>query len=279
MLNSSQLTLAREVFNRLGRVNFNHAGRADPQQSLLEPLEIVAVATGLKRAFCAGQSSHESLVLRTLSKLAGTIGLTAATTKDFDIFTQLRALPDTGIPSAVLSKLSESIATTNGRKDILWLFLESDGFATADSCANGTSLCGDFLEYPRCCTRWYLAQEAERVLIEFQYFQRLPSVRNEDDICSHFERQTPLDPASCQNMEKIDHRIRTTQASSIRQFPFVHFIACPSCLETDSSPAALQNDTFRTLAMTLSPTFARKFVAYSEWYWRLFVSRTPEVKG
>ena len=262
----------QSLFSALSQVNFNHRGRDDPQQVFMERLEIMAVETGLKPAFAAGQSGHNLSFNRQLEKFAANNGFLAVSTPGVSAFTQLLALPTHNIGSSLLKTITMLIrqSVPNPDQQILWLFKDSRLKESIDLCVAGQIPVGDVLGYPRCCTDGYLELEAQRMQTELDYFRQHHGAKTDADLVALYQSETDITGPHKERIEVVCSTMTTRQANSIKRLPFVHFIACPRCQDDPGSPAAQLNQKMAQLASDLSPTFARKFTSYAENYFRIF---------
>ena len=129
---------------------------------------------------------------------------------------------------------------------------------------------GDVLGYPRCCTDEYLNLEVQRMDTELDYFRQHHGAKTESDLVTLYQNDTEIIGSHRERIEDVCNTMTTRQANSIKHFPFVHFIACPRCLDQPESPAAQLNQKMAELASDLSKTFARKFTTYAEHYFHIF---------
>ena len=140
-------------------------------------------------------------------------------------------------------------------------------------CADGQLRMGDILGYPRCCTEEYLRLEAKRVETELECFQKEHGARTESDLVRLYQDETEPSGEYRETINAICRTMTAQQAYSIKTFPFLHFTACRTCLQTTNCLASELNQKQAQLAHDLSRTFARKFIEYADDYFDQFQLR------
>jgi hypothetical protein len=261
---------AFKVFSELSKVNFNHRSRDDSQQVIMEPLEIVAAAAGLKPAFVAGQSGYNERFNRDLSRFAQANEFHARQTTAVPVHTQLMCFPSHALSISLLEGMARDAQKPHSDRELIWLFRDLGTEQKITLCVEGKIPMGEVLGYPACCTYEYLAYEAKRTECEVDYYRRHYKVQSDYDILRLYISGAQITGNDREKIKKLCDAMCLHQALSIKQFPFVHFIACRSCMNTPQSPAACLNQKMSELAMMLSKTFARKFVHYATQYSKLF---------
>jgi hypothetical protein len=261
-----------KMFSELSSVNFNHAGRDDSQQVFMERLEIVAVEMGLKPAFAAGQSGYNAGFNRGLEKFGIAHGFRAIRTPSASVFTQLLALDTHQIPRSFLEETTVRFRQSPSAKnrEAIWLFKDAEIERKILLCVEGNFRMGDVFGYPTCCTDDYLRLEARKIEIELDHYRCVHAAKSNSDFLRLYENNVEITGQHAVEVEKIGNSIMKQQAISIKQFPFVHFIACPNCVDSSHSAAFQLNAKMETLAGGLNKTFARKFTHYAAEYFKMF---------
>jgi hypothetical protein len=270
---------AKALFAQLSRVNFNHAARTDPQQTFMEPLEIVATGLAIRPAAVFGQSAYNNHFLRQLENFAEQNQIHTCRTHAFPVDSELLTLPglriSRGIMLGIVKALMEE-SMSRAKEGVLWLYSAPESQIQILKGVEGNAVLGTLLGYPSCCVNYYLGLEATLLQIEFDFYAQKHGARTDDEVLRLRQRNLPPSGDHAQALEAGRYRIQRQQALSIRDFPFNHFIACDECLNNPESPAALLNKAMSDLASNLNQTFARKFTDYARTYFAAF-SLNPQV--
>jgi hypothetical protein len=161
--------------------------------------------------------------------------------------------------------------TEQDRKSrVLWLFTGQKTEIDIHSAVAGNSSVGELLGYPKCCTDGYLQLQANLIENDMASYSKYHGAKDDDDFISCYRAMRPLGEGFDVQLGAIRNEIQSRQALTIKQYPFVHFIACRECLKSPHSPASTQDAEMSELAHFLSPTFARKFKAYADYYFSHF---------
>lgn len=257
---------ARSLFADLQQVDFDRPGR-DPHHNLVDRLEIVAVATGLKPAFLGGQSGSVDTLLCEVAAVAEKHGLHTRRDTGLQAAAELLALASPEIDRGYLEYcLERDIKRDGDSKPALWVYADPQVVKLIEAGEQGRCLADRLLGYPTCCVLNLNGHLAERYAIRLKVFARDYQARTTEDLIK-LER-LGVGPGGVANrrIEEVDAQVSKELGESLVKFPFIHFTACPSCIHMSASPAAEIHAKMRNLAVTLDGGFVKKIEEYTAWY-------------
>jgi uncharacterized protein YchJ len=240
----------KELFRDLQPLAGLTPGKPDPHENLTDILELVAVSTGIRLAHLQGHGQHDEERLATIERIAHSHGLRTLRTPSLKPFFHRAPRYDQGI---VEWQSADDLENQHRRPEVVWVYSD-DRLAAAviPDVVAGDMGVADALGYPSCC----VIHDSERKLAMAEaYVQGIIDTYHPatpDEVFSLWKQnvkvQITVDP---------DVDIGETGAS-LRRFPYVQFVACPTCLAHADSLAASTNGRMRDLAFELSPSFGRQ---------------------
>lgn len=245
----------RPLYMALGRLPTGGAGRLSEHEDLLDILEVVAVALGLKPAHLQGQGCHDPRRVDRLETVSRRFGL--------------RALRSGGAPSAGFEGLPAQIAAhfvaaeraqqQEDRQDRLWVYRDATLEGGIHSLLAGRhDLFAAVLGYPACCVAANAGRQEAVTHYAVAALGRAMGDDSPDALLAALKGEAgnaellPDDAAAL-------HRL-ATDLPSIARFPFIGFFPCAACAARDDSPAGRINESMKALAKRLSPALALAIV-------------------
>jgi hypothetical protein len=223
--------------------------KPSPLENLLDRLEIMAVAKGLKPAHLNGQGLHSESVIRQIQTLAGKYGLATLTTRRVEkLFPHRIARVE---PELWEAHLCWGEASRRDEPDVLWVFTKPELEMPIRETVEGKRDVSFVLGYPDCCVR----AEADESMHQFELYvdalKRNYPGSSVKQLLSWLEQDTEVE---------VDLDPLRGQQDSLEKFPFVQFHACAHCLREVGSPASKSNRVMEELAKELSTEFHRRVI-------------------
>lgn len=241
-----EIETLRPLFNAMRTVDFCEGEKQSRDENLLDVLEIIAVAAGIKPAHLNGHGFRSERLLSDLESVASAFGLTTKRTTS--------CLPYrhrvSNVPSEVRAWAEQQARVRQQTEpDVLWIFKDISVPNEIDSVVHGDKGCEDVLGYPKCCVK-YQSELAVRIgELYFESLAKMLGTRDPAAIIDLMQKDVAVD--------LIAEPPKMTAEGSARQFPYVQFHACTTCLQRKGSPANTVNARMRELAFVLDPKFGR----------------------
>ena len=147
----------RQFYGGLRQISFVRNERQDPQQNLIEPLELVAVFAGLKQGYLGGHSGHCLELLPEIEEHAQRFGLYTVWNESVSRYGHLVADVDGGFWKHVINE------ERNGRlaaPQCLWVYRDESAGEKILSCVSGELSAAGVLGYPECCAEHHFRHSA-----------------------------------------------------------------------------------------------------------------------
>jgi hypothetical protein len=258
---------ARGLFADLSRIAFERPGRDDPHHNLTDPLELAAIAAGIKPTFLGGQSGHVSPLLEEIASAASAHGLHARRSVGLSEAAEFSALGASKIDAGYLAHfLDWTLKNCKKDDEALWVYSDRSLEPAIVACERGERSASEVLGYPPCCLDWFIGLTARRLELKLQAYAREYGARSSAELIE-LERQDVGPSLRVRRMiDEVGDQITENLGNSLVAFPFIHFTACPTCVVTPESPAAKIHEKMRELALALDTAFAKRFEEYAAWY-------------
>lgn len=257
---------AKAVFTELTSLPYQPPGR-DEHHALTDQLELVAVAVGLKPAFLGGQSDPTDVLCRQIADVAPRLELHTLWGAGLTDMAVIKSVDWPGVDSAYVEFMLESdMPRLQSQQLSLWVYADASHEAIIRSCEWGERLSSDALGYPTCCTRHFMSRLAYKLELKLAAFRKEYGAQSTGDLV-HLNRMG-VGPSLRvkQTIEEINNELSALLRRSLKAFPYIHFTACPNCIDTPGSPAAQINTQMKQLAELLDPRFAQRFLDHVAWY-------------
>ncbi|HEX3151484.1 MAG TPA: hypothetical protein VHR66_25625 [Gemmataceae bacterium] len=257
---------AHSLFSALRRINFHRKGR-DPHHNLTDPLEIVAVAIGLKPAFLGGQKPSDQELLDEVAKVTSELGLHARKTSGVGPMAELLSLSPPPVDRAFLEYfITEDSYHLRSEFPVCWIFADPTIAGQIDECERGTRSLSEVLGYPQCCVENLLRLQGRKYELKLDAYRREYMAKSVEELIDLENKGVGPSRAVKARIESVNTEIAKQVGESIVKFPFIHFTACPPCLSASGSPADLIHSLMKDLAFSLDQKFAREFEEYGSYY-------------
>lgn len=241
----------QSFYKELMKLNWKQLNASDEQKSLLEPLELVAVHLGIKKAFLGGVPNFNDPIYGELKNFLPKYGFKVIETHFPVIYGTLRS----SLKSDISNELFEFHLKDAEKYRAFWAFIDPDIEEIIQKGVKGEASLSAALTYPECCLNHFYERNIQldelylkecTTALEARSFLQL-----ENPHMYHFNQQSKMD-----------------LANSILKYPFNHFTACPRCLEHENTPAAEINDKFRITLKSLNMDHFLKVIDYSKKFYK-----------
>lgn len=234
------------LFQDLQPVAEPTVGKPDPHENLTDILEVVAVAAGLRPAHLQGQGQHDPRRVAALEGIAHRHGLSTLRTRTLIPFFHRSRTYDAQI---LEFEDADNVRKQQEGPEVLWVYADAEVGATLPEVVAGRAGVSNALGYPACCE---IHHSEQNLAVAEAYVQGIVDTYHPataDDIVALWKRDVQV-PVAVDPDADILHTGR-----SLRRFPYIQFIACPTCRSDKDSPSAQVNGRMRDLAFQLSPNF------------------------
>lgn len=242
----------QRLFDALRDVGLDRK-RLSIHEMLIDILEVVEVAEGVKPSHLAGQGERALWQIDAFERIAAAAGLLTLRTPPIPPVTGRYDTMASSLPlmAATLRRRTQYAAEPRLENQVLWIYRDD---ALAEAIAGLTR--GELerlpgvLGYPACCVAADMQAELRFVREVMQLYQDRHGLHSETAVAQAIGRSVQEESGIGGDMEPV---WRTRLA-----FPYVGHTACRECLgQPDASPSGLLNRRARELAFALDPAFAR----------------------
>lgn len=224
-------------------------------EMLIDILEVVEVARGLKPAHLAGHGERAPWRMEEFERIATEVGLHSMRTGEMRRPDERydRVAAEFPLIAAAMRDRAAHVSQSPQSQQVLWIYREpSLAPAISRLVAGEHALLPAVLGYPRCCADHDLHSEINFVRALLRLYEAQHGIRGEGAALQAMEAGLPAsaDPAASIDLEPVWRtRIR---------LPFVGHTACPLCLsKAPDSPSGEINRRARELAFSLDAGYAR----------------------
>ena len=232
----------RSLLRDLQAMPFEREGKVSDLEILIDYLEIVAVAAGMKPAHLQGQGMRSIHFMHSLRRVATTHGLLVMQTGP--LLPRFLRAPSYD-PRFFEWEQQRDREERAKEGKVLWIYRDRELEPAIQKATEGETDVSAILGYPPCCVREYFeagvrVSEATVRAYETQY-----GAKDADDFIRLAKENAPVTiPPS--DRPRIRHA-----------FSYVQFAPCQECAESATSPGAEINWAMKRLAARLSPAFVR----------------------
>jgi len=235
------------LFLALRGIPADPTDKPDPAENLTDTLEIVAVQAGIKPAHLSGQGMRSERILVSLEEIANQHGLLTLRTNAIRRYRE--RMP------AYEAKISEWQRDQDELKRktipyILWIYKDPSLGPLIQHTVEGRSDVSKVLGYPQCCVSHDNEEGTQLSELLIDRLRTIYSAKNAADIIELLKADAKV---SMDDFGTLEH-----MSLSHTRFPYIQFEACPTCLSSTISPAAVINSQMRDLAHGLSESFGRE---------------------
>jgi hypothetical protein len=224
-------------------------------EMLMDILEVVEVARGLKPAHLAGHGERAPWRMDEFARIAAEAGLHSIQTAEMrqpdDRYDDVA--DEYPLIAAAMRARSMQTPQPPQSRQVLWIYRDlSLETAISRLLAGEHALLPAVLGYPRCCAEYDSHSEINFVRALLRLYETQHGIRDEAAVLQAMAAglATSADPAASIDLEPVWRtRIR---------FPFIGHTACPRCLSmAPDSPSGVINRRSRQLAFSLDAGYAR----------------------
>jgi hypothetical protein len=196
----------RKMFASLKQVDFDRTGR-DPHHNLTDPLEIVALAEGLKPAFLGGQSARSNKgVLKDLAAVSEKHGMFARWSRGLLPLTEILPRSTPLDRDYIEYQLADIQKTDAAIRPVLWIFNGSATEALIDECEHGKRPSAEALGYPCCCVDHFV-RLARKYAIKVDRVRALHNPATIADLVALEQKGVVPSAADVAQLEAVDNQI------------------------------------------------------------------------
>ena len=230
----------RSLLRDLQALQFDREGKVSELETLLDYLEIVAVAAGEKPSHLQGQGMRSRSLLDAIERVAVAHGLLVMRTGV--VLPHFHRAPNYDPRFFDWERHLERDARAR-EGHVLWVYCDRELEPAIRAAAEGETDVADVLGYPTCCVREYDETGIRISEALFRGYQIEHGATDLDDFI---------------RLAKAHAKVAMPPAPRVSHvFPYVQFSPCPHCAESSTSPAAEINWAMKRLATRLSPAFQR----------------------
>ncbi len=244
----------RRFYSELRQISFVRDEREDPQQNLIEPLELVAVMAGLKPTYLGGHGGHCLELLQQIEEHALRFGLHTVWNESVSPYDHVVPDVDRTFWNYVIEQNHEARLAA---PKCLWAYRDESEGDKIRRCVSGELSVAAVLGYPECCTEHHFRHRVGWLESLAKAYRKREGAKTADALVSLYRKQVSS------RVEWPEDLVQKELYHSLERYPFVHFTACPNCIDADDSPAAAINTTLQELATSLEPRFAAEFKKYA----------------
>jgi hypothetical protein len=234
----------KPLFVDLRAIRFDENEKQSRAENLIDVLEIVAVAAGLKLTHLNGHGFRSDQLHADLQGVATAHGLhTVRTTPCLPYHPRASNLP------LEIKNWHRTDAEDRQRvaPDVLWIYKDPAAPAAIQKALRGEVGGDAVLGYPKCCVTYH---SEFGIRMNELYYGALKKKYPGEDVTALMARMQ-----ANEEIEIAGPTPKMTALESARQFPYVQFHACPNCLQKAGTPGSKVNATMRELAFGLDPAF------------------------
>lgn len=224
-------------------------------EMLMDILEVVEVAHGLKPAHLAGHGERSPWRMDEFERIAAEAGLQAMRTSEILRPEDRYEHVADEFPLIAAAMRARTVQTPRPlhAQQVLWIFRErSLETAISRLVAGEQALLPAVLGYPRCCADYDLRSEINFVRALLRLYEAQHGIRGEAAALQAMEAGVTV---SADQAASID--LEPVWRTRIR-FPFIGHTACPQCLsKAQDSPSGEINRRAREFAFSLDAGYAR----------------------
>jgi hypothetical protein len=232
----------RALLRDLQEVKFDREGKVSVLETLLDYLEIVAVAAGEKPSHLQGQGMRSRSLLDAIERVAAAHGLFVMRTAV--VLPHVHRAPNYDPRFFDWERQLERDARAR-EGHVLWVYHDRGLETAIRAAANGETDVADVLGYPACCVREYSEAGVRISEALFRAYQTEHGATELDDFI-RLAREHAKVTLPAAEAPRVSH-----------VFPYVQFSPCRNCAGSATSPAAEINWAMKRLATRLSPAFQR----------------------
>jgi len=230
----------RSLLRDLQALRFDREGKVSELETLLDYLEIVAVAAGEKPSHLQGQGMRSRSLLEGVQRVAAAHGLLVMRTGV--VLPHFHRAPNYDPRFFDWERQLERDARTR-EGQVLWVYRDREQEPAIRAAADGDTNLADVLGYPACCVREYDETGVQISEALFRGYQTEHGARELDDFI---------------RLAKAHAKVTMPPAPRVSHvFSYVQFSPCPNCAKSPTSPGAKINWAMKRLATRLSPAFQR----------------------
>ena len=238
MLHSDLRSLLRD----LQGLRFDREGKVSELETLLDYLEIVAVAAGEKPSHLQGQGMRSRSLLHAIERVAEAHGLLVMRTGVVLPYFHRAPCYDPRFFDWE-RQLERGARAREG--EVLWVYRDPDLKPAIRAAADADTDVADVLGYPACCVHEYNETGIRMSEALYRGYEAQYGAKELDDFIrlANSHAKVTIPPAEKPHVRHV--------------FPYVQFSPCRDCAESSSSLAAEINWAMKRLATRLSPALQR----------------------
>jgi hypothetical protein len=241
--------MVSDLFQDLRPFVVQTEGKPSLHENLLDVLEVVAVAQGLRPAHLQGNGFRDARRLEAFEQIARRHRLATLRTKR--VTRRLCRAPEFERELADWITETEA-ASQQADPDVLWVFRKEGLEQTIARVVVGEARISDALGYPIYCVE---RKREQFVVLAEAYAQGIKSAYRPTSP----EKLVKLWKDSVQVSIAVDVNPLTECSASMGVFPYTQLSACPACkANITTSPAAIVNRQMRDLAFSLSLEYGQE---------------------